>query len=58
MDVIKLIHKALSDEDIGTILGTDATIIRYSELRHIDDLDEILTKIDKLLYSPIRRRTG
>ena len=44
MDVIRLIHKALSDEDIGTILGTDAKIIRYSELRHIDDLDELLTK--------------
>ncbi len=40
MDVIRLIHKALSDEDIGTILGADANIIRYSELRHIDDLDQ------------------
>jgi len=38
MDVIQLIYKALSDEDIGTILGTDAKIIRYSELRHIDDI--------------------
>ncbi len=44
MDVIQLIHKALSDEDIGTILGTDAKIIRYSELRRIGDLDELLTK--------------
>ncbi|MFM7983400.1 MAG: hypothetical protein ACKPKO_29160, partial [Candidatus Fonsibacter sp.] len=44
MDVIQLIHKALSDEDIGTILGTDAKIMRYSELRHRDDLDELLTK--------------
>jgi hypothetical protein len=44
MDVIRLIHKALSDEDIGTILGADAKIIRYSELSHIDDLDELLTK--------------
>ena len=43
MDVIKLINKALSDEDIGTILGADAKIIRYSELRHIDDLDDLLT---------------
>ena len=39
-----MIHKAFSDEDIGTILGTDAKIIRYSELRHIDDPDEFLTK--------------
>ena len=44
MDVIRLIHKALSDEDIGTILGTDAKIIRHSELRHIDDLGELLTQ--------------
>ncbi|MFM7989723.1 MAG: hypothetical protein ACKPKO_61460 [Candidatus Fonsibacter sp.] len=46
MDVKKLINKALSDEDIGTILGTDANIIRYSELRHIDDLGELLAKKD------------
>ena len=44
MDVIRLIHKALSDEDIGTTLGTDANIIRYSELSHISDLGELLTK--------------
>ena len=44
MGVIRLIHKALSDEDIGTILGANAKIIRYSELRHINDLDELLTK--------------
>ena len=44
MDVFQLLHKALSDEDIGTILGADAKIIRYSELRHITDLDELLTK--------------
>ncbi|MFM7982863.1 MAG: hypothetical protein ACKPKO_26425 [Candidatus Fonsibacter sp.] len=40
--MIRLIHKALNDEDIGTILGTDTNIIRYSELRLIDDLDELL----------------
>ncbi|MFM7982455.1 MAG: hypothetical protein ACKPKO_24350 [Candidatus Fonsibacter sp.] len=44
MDDIRLIHEALSDEDIGTILGTDSNIIRYSELRHIDDLDELIAK--------------
>ena len=27
MDVIKLINKSLSDDDIGTILGADATKI-------------------------------
>jgi len=40
MGVIRLIRKALSDEDIGTILGADAKIIKYSELRHINDLDD------------------
>ena len=44
MDVIRLVHKALSDEDIGTILGADANIIKYSELNRISDLDELLTK--------------
>ena len=43
MDVIRLVHKALNDDDIGTILGADAKIIRYSELRHIDDLDDLLS---------------
>ena len=42
MDIIRLINKALSDED--TILGTDAKISRYSELRHIDDRYDLLTK--------------
>ena len=44
MDVIGLVRKALSDDDIGTILGADAKSIRYSELRHMDDLDDLLTK--------------
>ena len=44
MDGIRLNHNALSDEDIGTILGGNAKIIRYSELSHISDLDELLTK--------------
>ena len=44
MDVIKLINTALSHADIGTVLGADAKIIRYSELRHIDNLDDLLTK--------------
>ncbi|MFM7988420.1 MAG: hypothetical protein ACKPKO_54820, partial [Candidatus Fonsibacter sp.] len=39
-----MIHEALSDEDFGTSLGADAKIIRYSELKHRDDLDELLTK--------------
>ncbi|MFM7987408.1 MAG: hypothetical protein ACKPKO_49660, partial [Candidatus Fonsibacter sp.] len=42
--VKQLVHKALNDEDIGKILGTAAQIVQYSELRHIDDLDELLTK--------------
>ena len=43
MEVIRLAHKALIDNDIGTILGADAQITQYSELRHIDDLDDLLT---------------
>ena len=43
MEVIRLAHKALIDNDIGTILGADA-ILFDSELRHIDDLDDLLTK--------------
>ena len=43
MDIIRLINKALSDEDIVTVLCADTQIIKYSELRHIDDLDELLT---------------
>ncbi|MFM7977774.1 MAG: hypothetical protein ACKPKO_00520, partial [Candidatus Fonsibacter sp.] len=39
-----MVHKALSDEDIGTVLGTHAKIIHYSELKHITDLDELLAK--------------
>ena len=50
--------KALSDEDIGTVLGANANIIRYSELRHISDMDELLTKGSGLLHYPIRRQTG
>ena len=44
MDVIKLINKALIDEDIGTVLGANDKIMKYSELKHIDDLDDLLTK--------------
>ncbi|MFM7989971.1 MAG: hypothetical protein ACKPKO_62720, partial [Candidatus Fonsibacter sp.] len=44
MDVIRWIRKDINNEDIGTILGTDGQIIRYSKLRHIDDLDELLTE--------------
>ena len=43
MDELHLIDKDLSDEDIGTILGANANITRYSELKHITDLGELLT---------------
>ena len=33
MDILRLVQKALSDEDIGTIFGADSKIIGYSELR-------------------------
>ena len=29
---------------LETVLGANAKIIRHSELRHIDDLDKLLTK--------------
>ena len=44
MDVLQLIREALSDKYIATILGADANNLRYSELRHITDVDELLTK--------------
>ena len=44
MDVIRLMPKAPSDEDIGTILGANAKHIQYSEVSRISDLDELLTK--------------
>jgi hypothetical protein len=43
MDALKLINKALSDEDIQRILGGDAKIIKYSELGHLYDIDQLLT---------------
>ena len=58
MDVTRLIHKALSDDDIGTILGADANIIRYSELSHISDLDKLLTKDLEYCIILYERQTG
>ena len=43
MDVVRLVNKALSDEDIQRILGGDAKIIKYSELGHLHDIDQLLT---------------
>ena len=43
MDVVRLVNKALSDEDIQRILGGDAKIIEYSELGHPYDIDQLLT---------------
>ena len=58
MDILRLVHKALSDEDIEKILGADAKIIRYSELRHIDDLDDLLTKdMDYCIFFTKRNQT-
>jgi hypothetical protein len=44
MYITKLINKALSDADLQRILGGDAKIIKYSELSHLNDLDELLPK--------------
>ena len=43
MDVVRLVNKALPDADIQRILGGDAKIIKYSELRHLYDIDQLLT---------------
>ena len=43
MDVVRLVDKAHSDEDIQEILGGDAKIIKYSELKHLYDSDQLLT---------------
>ena len=45
MPVRKLIHKALSDSDIRTILGADTKIITCSELANINSLDELLPRL-------------
>ena len=42
MDIIKLVHKALSDADIRAILGENTKIIKYSELSGYRDLDDLL----------------
>ena len=45
MDIIKLVNKALSDEDIRTILGSNTKIIKYSELSKYRDLDDLLPNL-------------
>ena len=41
---LKMIHRALSDADIRTILGQDVKIIKYSELSGYTDLDQLLPR--------------
>ena len=45
MDIIKLVHKALSDSDIRAILGENTKIIKYSELSNYRDLDDLLPNL-------------
>ena len=42
IDIVRLINKALSDEDIQKILGGDAKIIKYAELGQLYDIDQLL----------------
>ena len=42
MEIVRLISKALSDEDIQKILGGDAKIIKYAELGQLYDIDQLL----------------
>ena len=58
MDIIRLLNKALSEEDIGTVLVAYANITRYSDLRHIDDLDDLLTKEIDYCIILYKRQTG
>ncbi len=43
MDVVRLINKALSDEDIQRILGGDNKITKYCELGNLYDIDQLLS---------------
>jgi hypothetical protein len=42
MDIDKLIHRALSDEDIRSILGGRCKILKYGALDKYGDLDDLL----------------
>ena len=39
-----ILHKALSDEDLKTILGQDTKILKYSELARYDNIAQLLPK--------------
>jgi hypothetical protein len=43
MDIVKMVNRALSDDDIRKILGGRCKILKYSALAGYDDLDELLT---------------
>ena len=45
MDIIKTVHKALSDKDIRQILGDTCKIIKYSELSKYNTLSEFLPEL-------------
>ena len=45
MDIIKTVHKALSDKDIRRILGDKCKIIKYSELSQYNTLSELLPEL-------------
>ena len=40
--ILKIINKALSDEDLRKILGSDLKILKYSDIDNYNDLDELL----------------
>ncbi len=44
MNILRLINKALSDEDIQRILRGDAKIIKHAELGNLYDIDQIATR--------------
>ena len=42
MEVLRLVNKALSDDDIRRILGRDIKFLKYSDLDEFKDPDELL----------------
>ena len=58
MDVVRLINKALSDEDIQRILGGDAKIIKYAELGNLYDIDQLLPEITASYFTRTNQTEG
>ena len=59
MDVLKLEHKALNDEDMGNDPRRKSNKQNIdSELRQIDELDKFMDKLNRLVQYSVCRQTG